>query len=241
MEDHLSPPGDRCRYPPMKTSTNICGGTTYSLENGDRLESLPTDFAGCITSEIVAAFNSPIEFFRNIARTTQCAAFAKFLNHCTEFNKWSLDVSETFLPHRDFSVDFRLITESGREYFLHPGKTIVRNNEFSEIHQYIARINWGGIGCAGEFFSGDNQPTLEQYCFESKNPTFPPASTIVFANSPCGDAMIYNEHGNAGYITHESYGSYEFGSLSTMIDWIFDSLSKDRWPEFEWERLPNGG
>ena len=70
---------------------------------------------------------------------------------------------------------------------------------------------------------------------------FPPKSTTVFGNSPYGDAMIYNEEGRAGYISHETFDSYEFGKLSTMIDWVFESLINDSWPYLDCDRLPDGG
>jgi hypothetical protein len=110
------------------------------------------------------------------------------------------------------------------------------NTLFASFYKDIALAHWGAIGHAGGIFHASEHIPLSVYGVPSTNPVFPVSSSTIFATSPCGDMMIYNSKGDAGFLSHETGMSYVMGSIPDMLDWVFGQLMQDRLPEFDYSR-----
>ena len=96
--------------------------------------------------------------------------------------------------------------------------------------------HWESVGHAGGILSAQEHIPLSVYGARSTNPVFPVDSSTVFATSPCGDMMIYNTNGDAGYLSHETGDSYVVGTVPEMLEWVFGQLLQNQLPEFDYSR-----
>ena len=220
----------------MKQAKLRTGGTSITLETGDPISSMPTAFRSALPPRLEDAFKDPKQFLGSIANSTACGPFRSFLHGCIEQDRYELVVVDPNFPFPITISALKVIANGGKECFLHPQECGAYAGKLPEVFSHIKWINWGGLGCSGELLAENSWLKLTDFVPNCKHLAFSDTNTKVFASSPCGDLMACNTHGQAGFVNHETANAYEFGTLSEMVDWIFDGLQTGRSLEFDGER-----
>jgi hypothetical protein len=220
----------------MLKRPNDCGGTTLILADGDNLDVVPDSHRDIVTEAIRDAFVDPSSHFRQIAARTPLRNLRDYLAAFVEQGKWMLILADTYMMERATIGAFQWFHPSmyGCMFALATSGPV--DPRFAPLYSDIELAHWGSIGHAGGILPSHEHIPLSVYGAPSTNPTFPVDSSTVFATSPCGDMMIYNAHGDAGYLSHESGASYVVGTIPEMLDWMFGQLMQDQLPEFDYSR-----
>ncbi len=220
----------------MLKRPNSCGGTTLILAEGDDLDAVPDSHRDIVTAAIRNAFVDPASHFRQIAARTSLQNLRDYIAAFVDQGKWSLILADTYMMKRATIAAFQWFHPSMYGCMFAPATTSPTDPQFAPLYADVAMAHWDSIGCAGGILPAHEHIPLSVYGAPSTNLVFPVDSSTVFATSPCGDMMIYNRHGDAGYLSHETGGSYVVGSVPEMLEWVFGQLMHDQLPEFDYSR-----
>ncbi|MCU0719473.1 MAG: hypothetical protein MUC83_07200 [Pirellula sp.] len=220
----------------MLERPNYCGGATLILAEGDDLDDVPDSHRDLVTAAIRNAFVDPASHFRQVADRTSLRNLRDYLAALVDQGKWSLLLAETFMMKRETIAGFQWHHPSMHSCMFAPATTFPVNTLFETFYNDVALAHWGAVGNSGGIFPACEHIPLSLYGVPSTNPVFPVGSSTIFATSPCGDMMIYNTQGDAGYLSHETGMSYVMGSVPEMLDWVFGQLMQGRLPEFDYSR-----
>jgi hypothetical protein len=220
----------------MKALSNFGGGTTLVLAEGDDLRSVPESHRDIISDAVRDAFRDPVAHFSEIATRTMIPNLRSYLSNFVAGGRWTLLLADTYMMDRATIAAFQ---------WLHPGQHACMlglptadcgDDRFAPFYDCLSMVHWASIGFAGGIVPYRNQIFIANYGTSSTNPTFPADTSKVFGNSSCGDMMVCNSSGDAGYLSHENGASYVIGTLPETLDWIFGELLQDRTPEFDYSR-----
>lgn len=220
----------------MLTRPNDGGGTTLVLALGDDLDTVPDSHCDIISDSVRDAFPDPASYFSAVANRTQIPNLKRYLDRFVSGGTWSLLLADTYMMDRDTVAAFQWFHADQYACMFGPSTADCDDNRFESLHDDISHVHWDSIGFAGGIVPFRNQITVDDYGAPSTNPIFPADSTTVFGNSSCGDMMVCNPSGDAGYLSHENGASYVVGSFLEMLDWCFGELMKNRTPEFDYSR-----
>ena len=220
----------------MLTRPNDGGGSTLVLAEGDDLDSVPESHRDIVTDSIRTAFRDPVSYFAGLASRTAIPNLNRYLSNFVTDGRWSLLLADTYMMDRDTVAAFQWFHADQSACMLGPPTTDCDDNRFTSFYDELCLVHWDSIGFAGGIVPYRNQISVDDYATPSNNPTFPPESTTVFGNSSCGDMMVCNQSGDAGYLSHENGESYVVGSFPEMLHWIFGELIQNRTPEFDYSR-----
>jgi len=220
----------------MMTRPNDGGGTTLVLAEGDDLAAVPESHRDIVSDSVRDAFLDPVAYLSDIASRTTIPNLRKYLSNFVIGGRWSLVLAETYMMDRETIAAFQWLHPDQHACMLGPSTGNCDDARFSAFYNDFALLHWGSIGFAGGILPYRDQITIADYGAKSSNPMFPADATVVFGNSSCGDIMVCNADGDAGYLSHENGSSYVVGTFPEMADWIFDQLILSRTPEFDYSR-----
>ncbi|QDS95100.1 hypothetical protein FF011L_38840 [Roseimaritima multifibrata] len=220
----------------MITRPNDGGGTTLVLDDGDDLACVPDSHRDMITDSVQDALSDPAAYFSRIASRTTIPNLRKYLANFVADGRWSLLLADTYMMDRETIAAFEWFHLVQHACMFGTPTSDCEDDCFASFYDCLSMVHWDSIGFAGGIVPYCNQISLDDCGIPSINPTFPADTTMVFGNSPCGDMMICNSSGDAGYLSHENGASYVVGSFSEMLDWIFGELIQNRTPEFDYSR-----
>ena len=220
----------------MMTIPNDAFGTTLLLSKGDDLDDVPESHQDMITESIKKAFQDPVAHFSERAARTTIPNLQRYLNNGISGDNWLLLLADANLMERSTIAGFQWFHPDQRQCIFGLPDKPCTDKRFSLFCDDFQFAHWDQVGWSGGIFSHSKDTTIDQFNAPSTNPIFPADSTIVFGNSSCGDMMVVNESGQAGYLSHEDGASYVIGSLPEMLDWVFGELLQNREPEFDYSR-----
>ncbi|WP_442510524.1 hypothetical protein SH528x_002149 [Novipirellula sp. SH528] len=220
----------------MMTRPNDGGGTTLVLADGDDLASVPDSHRDIITDSVRDAFRDPAAYFSEIASRTAIPSLRNYLANFVADGRWTLLLADTYMMERATIAAFQWFHPAQYACMLIAPTADCDDDRFTSFYDCLSMAHWDSIGFAGGIVPYCNQISVDDYGTPSTNPTFPADATRVFGNSSCGDMMICNSSGDAGYLSHESGASHVVGSFSEMLDWIFGELIQNQTPEFDYSR-----
>jgi hypothetical protein len=220
----------------MLKRPNDCGGTTLILTDGDNLDAVPDSHRDIVTDAMRDAFADPLSHFRQIAARTPLHNLREYLTAFVEQGSWVLILADTYMMKRATLGAFQWCHPSMYGCMFAPASSDPVDPRFASLYAHVGWVHWDSIGHAGGILPAHEHIPLSDYGAPSTNPIFPVDSSTVFATSPCGDMMIYNTHGNAGYLSHETGASYVVGTFSEMLEWVFGQLMRGQLPEFDYSR-----
>lgn len=228
----------------MQQEPNQLGGETVWVLPEDELAEVPASHYGLLTQDIRDAFENPQGYLLGLSVYTTLPAFAKYLNLLIKEARCALMLAtadEMFGgPQAAFHWSARGWSNNPHSIFIEPGEwesEVFPAAGFQQLFSQVRWVHWGELGSSGGLFHLDQQPTLQHYGAICESQQFPVATTRVFGSSACGDMLIYNSQGEAGFLSHENGQAYSLGSVSDALNWIFDELRQGRAPEFEYERI----
>ena len=237
MDAQLPVPADPRRYPDdMQARPNDGGGTTLGLANGDDLDEVPDSHQDLLTDSIRQAFRDPVSCFSAIAKQTQIPSLDHYLGRFVADGNWLLLLADTYMMDRETIAGFQWFHADQCPCMFGLSTADCDDDRFASLYDHISMVHWDSIGFAGGILPFAKHITVEAYGATSSNAVFPSDSTVVFGNSSCGDMMVCNNSGDAGYLSHETGASYVVGSFPEMLDWIFGELLENRMPEFDYSR-----
>lgn len=220
----------------MITRPNDGGGTTLVLAEGDDLDSVPESHVDILTDPIRRAFGAPTSYFGEVAKRTPITNLRGYLSNFVTDGRWTLLLADTYMMDRDTIGAFQWLHPDQHACMITPADAPCSDRRFSPIYDDIALLHWDSIAHSGGILPFHQHISLADYGAHSTNPAFPVDSTHVFGSSACGDMMIYDSEGNAGYLSHENGTSYATGTVSEMVDWVCGKLTKNQTPEFDYSR-----
>ena len=220
----------------MMKRTNDLGGTTWILADSDVLDDLPPSHRDIVSDSLRAAYSDPRRFVRIIAEQTSIRTLRDYLINFAEAGHCSLVVADYFNPRRSTFGALQWTHQCQHYCFIAPAVSQLEEGPLAPFYSLLHLVHWDHVGHAGGLLPLDEHITLRQYADASSNPTFPLESSQVFGISSCGDAMLYNSAGEAGYFSHEDGSSYVIGSFVDMVNWVFGKLLRGESPEFDYSQ-----
>ncbi|MEO1618431.1 MAG: hypothetical protein AAFV88_21440 [Planctomycetota bacterium] len=220
----------------MLKRANQGGGETLALSEGDDLADVPESHLDCVTDSVREAFRDPVAYFAAVADQVVIPNLQRYLERFIAEGRWSLLLAETFMMDRATVAAFQWIHPEQYYCMFGVQDSDCGDQRFATFYSQLAMAHWDSIACAGGIVSYHQQISVAMYGMPSTNPSFPAESTMVFGHSSCGDAMVCNASGKAGFLSHENGASYVIGSFEEMLDWIFGELLHMRTPEFDYSR-----
>lgn len=233
----------------MKSQNNDGGGVTFILTESDSLDAVPESHRDIVTQGIREAFSDPRAYFRAIAERTSLPNLRAYLQKFVDTGKWMLVLADNYLMDRETVGAFRWFHANQHPSLIAPGSRnpwharhdarsaqSTQHVGFSQLYDDIAFVHWDSIGFSGGIRAANRHIPLAGYVRDSHNPLFPQKSTTIFGNSSCGDMLVHNSHGQAGYLSHENGAAYVIGTIPETLDWIFGELIENRTPEFDYSR-----
>lgn len=237
IETTLAVLGDAGRsFINMLARPNDGGGTTLVLAEGDDLDAVPESHLDVLTDSIRIAFRDPASYFADVARRTTIPNLQRYLSSFVADGRWSLLLAETYMMKRDTIAAFQWFHPEHCVCMFGTRDSDCDDSRFSSFYDHMSLAHWASIGFAGGIVPCADQQLIDDWGTPSTNSRFPADSTTVFGNSSCGDMMICNSSGDAGYLSHENGASYVVGSFAEMLDWVFGELMQNRTPEFDYSR-----
>ncbi|MEI8384189.1 MAG: hypothetical protein WCJ09_29035 [Planctomycetota bacterium] len=221
----------------MKTFPNDGGGTTLVLAGGDDLSAVPESHRDIISDAVRDAFRDPVAHFSEIATRTTIPNLRNYLSNFIASGRWALLLADTYMMDRATIAAFQWVHPGQHPCMLGLPVPDCDDDRFAPFYGCLSMAHWDSIGFAGGIVSYRKQIPIAAYGTSSTNPTFPADTSTVFGNSSCGDMMVCNSSGDAGYLSHENGASYVIGTLPEMLDWIFGELLQGRTPEFDYSRF----
>jgi len=215
---------------------NDGGGTTLILAEGDDLDAVPDSHRDIVTDSVRAAFRDPIAYFSDAAGQTEIENLQLYLRNFTSGGRWSLLLADTYMMDRDTIAAFHWFHAGQYPCMFGTARCDCDDDRFASFYDDFSLAHWDSIGFAGGIIPLSNHITVDDFGIESPSSVFPPNSTTVFGSSSCGDMMVCNERGDAGYMSHENGQAYDVGSFPEMLNWIFGELVQNRTPEFDYSR-----
>lgn len=206
------------------------------LAEGDDLDAVPDSHGDIVTEAIRNAFLDPRSYFRQIAGRTSLRNLRDYIIAFVDHGNWSLIIADTYMMERATIGAFQWFHPSIYGCMFAPATSKPDDPRFAPLYADIAMAHWNRVGYAGGILPSHEHMPLSVYGASSTNPKFPIDSSTVFATSPCGDMMIYNKDGEAGFLSHESGDSYVVGTVPEMLDWVFGELMQGQLPEFDYSR-----
>lgn len=220
----------------MKSIANRGGGDTIILNAGDSLDDVPVSHSDIVTSELRAAFIDPPAYFNRIASHSQLASFGAYLNHLASEGRWSLVLADTYMMERRTIGAFQWSHPCIRGAMIAPKSSLLGNSQFDTLYRDVAFVHWEQVGFAGGILPPDEHVSMQDYGISSSHPQFDAVTSFVFANSDCGDVMVYSRDGTAGFVSHEDGKAYVIGSVCDSMEFIFTELLYNRAPQFDYTR-----
>ncbi len=217
----------------MLSRLNEAGGTTLVLAEGDDLSSVPTSHRDLINNSIRQAFCDPMQYFATIAERIQIASLQRYLGRFVADGNWSLVLADTYMVERATIAAFQWFHADQRSCMFGLPTGDCDDVRFAPIYELFSLVHWESVGFGGGIVPYRDHLAVADYSAASINPAFPADSTTVFGTSACGDMMVCNASGDAGYLSHDQGTSYVVGSLSEMLDWVFGELIRGRTPEMD--------
>lgn len=227
----------------MEQEPNLAGGDNLWVLPEDELSEVPASHRGLLNSDIRDAFENPQGYLLKLAVNTQLPAFAKFLNLLIKEARCALMLAtadEMFGgPQAAFHWWPRGRATIPHRIFIEPGECDPKDFAtvgFQQLFSQVRWVHWAEFGFGGGLFRPSDHSTLKHWGATSKSKLFPTAITRIFGSSTCGDMLIYNAKGEAGFLSHENGKAYSLGSVTDALNWIFDELRQGRTPEFDYSR-----
>jgi hypothetical protein len=221
----------------LRTRKNDFDGIDVYISEGDSLSDVPNSHAALITPEVRKAFEDPRGYFQSLARSASLPAFRRYLLELTTY-EWQLVLS-TSTCHAP-AANFGWAVESWATphfLFMEPGITELEEQvhpEFAQLFAKVRSIAWSGYDSPGELERPAHDPIGRRILCESD--TFPAATSKIFGHMSSGDALVYNEQGEAGFLSHECGAAYRLGTVREALSWLFDELRQGREPDFDYKR-----
>ena len=228
----------------MEQEPNQAGGETIWVVPEESLDEVPASHRALNTEEIRQAFASPKAYFLELAKKVSLPGFALYLEQLATTGRCALLLATAEEMFGGPRVAFQWWVPSRgvgpRQLLIEPGKSTLDESSaagFQTLFSHVRWLHWAEIGCSGGLLSPHEQPTLKQYGSVCNNKLFPATTTCVFGNTECGDMLIYNRKGEAGFLSHENGKAHSLGSVADALNWIFEDLRQGRSPNFDYERL----
>jgi hypothetical protein len=227
----------------MEQEPNQAGGETIWLVPEESLAEVPESHRPLITTEIREAFASPKKYFLALASQVSLPGFQDYLQQLVVSGRCALLLATADEMFGGPQVAFQWWVPSRgtgpRQLLIEPGGMKIDefpDPGFQALFSRVRWVHWSEIGCGGGLYRPGDQPTLKQYGAPCKNKLFPPATSRVFGSNSCGDMLIYNPQGEAGFLSHENGKGYSLGNVSDALNWIFEELRQGREPAFDYGR-----
>ena len=220
----------------MLTQPNDGGGTTLVLSGSDDLASVPDSHRDIITDSVRDAFRDPAAYFSEVASRITIPSLSNYLANFVADGRWTLLLAETYMMDRATIAAFQWFHPAQYACMFGTPTADCDDSRFSSFYGHLSFAHWDSIGFAGGIIPYRKQKLVADWGTPSANRRFPADATTIFGNSSCGDMMVCNSSGDAGYLSHENGASYVVGSYSEMLDWIFGELIQNRTPEFDYSR-----
>lgn len=220
----------------MLTQPNECGGNTLIFTEDDNLDAVPDSHRDIVTDVIREAFENPVAYFTGIANRTEVSNLRKYLNNFVSAGRWQLLLADTYMMERDTLAGFNWMHPGQHPCLFGVRESNCVGDRFNSFYSELLFAHWDSIGYAGGLLPVGKQIMVEDYGKPSVSSRFPADSTTVFGNSSCGDMMVCNIAGEAGFLSHEDGESYAVGTVTEMLNWVFGELIQGRSPEFDYSR-----
>lgn len=228
----------------MKQEPNQAGGESIWLKPSESLADVPATHQSLITSEIRTAFAAPEEYFLALAARTPLPGFQNYLQQLVTDGRCALILATADEMFGGPSAAFQWWQpgrgDGPRNLLIEPGCSNldgISGVAFQQLFSQVRWLHWDEIGYGGGLFRSGEYPSLQHYGATSSSKRFPVTTTRVFGSSACGDMLIYNADGEAGYMSHETGEAYSLGSITDALNWIFNELRQGRTPEFDYSRI----
>jgi hypothetical protein len=228
----------------MEQEPNQAGGETIWVLTEDELSEVPASHRELLTDDIREAFESPQGYLLKLSVNTTLPAFAEYLQLLIKEAQCALMLAtadEMFGgPQAAFHWWARGRAKTPHAIFIEPGGWELKNFSaagFEQLFSQVLWVHWAEFAFGGGLFRPGDHSTLKQWGATSKSKTFPTTTARIFGSSTCGDMLIYNTQGEAGFLSHENGKAYSLGSVADALHWIFNELRQGRTPEFDYERV----
>ena len=222
----------------MLTRPNDGGGTTLVLAERDDLDAVPDSHRDIVTDSVRDAFSDPVSYFSDIASRTEIQNLQLYMHNFASGGRWSLLLADTYMMDRDTIAAFQWFRADQYPCMFGPRRSDCEDGRFASFYDDLSLAHWDSIGFSGGILPARSHITVNDHGMPSVSRMFPADSTTVFGTSACGDMMVCNTSGDAGYLSHESGASYVVGSFPEMLNWVFGELIQGRTPELDYSRCP---
>jgi hypothetical protein len=103
----------------------------------------------------------------------------------------------------------------------------------AEFYALIDWVHWTEYGGAGGLERGGVHCQVSERSYPLQDEIAAKDLTI-WGSTPCGDIYIYTHDNRGGMLSHENGHLHFLGSVAESIDWIFNKLTKQELPDFDY-------